>query len=219
MVECCIFDLDGTLLYTLDSITYHLNKTLSSEGYGEITVDDTKTFIGDGARLLVKRALEKNGVMDDEVLNRVLKKYNKAYNDDPIPYTEYYEGILELVDSLVASGVKLCVVTNKPEVTARQLVAHFLPDRFSLVYGGRDGAILKPDPSDTLRAIHELGVEVKKTAFIGDTSVDIKTAKNAGVGISVGVSWGFRERDELVNAGADFVADAPLDIIPELEKI
>ena len=219
LVECCIFDLDGTLLSTLDTITYHLNNTLREAGIPEITVEDCRSFIGDGARQLVTRACAKGGVADTRTVDRVLGVYNAAYNSAPLPYTAPYPGVTELVDALFARGVKLAVVTNKPEVTAKQLIDHFFGDRFAIVRGGREGAVLKPDPTETLSVMGELGVSSLATAFIGDTAVDITTGKNARVGICVGVSWGFRDKAELLSAGADLLVDTADGLYRELERI
>lgn len=205
MIRCCIFDLDGTLLSTLDTITYHLNSTLLSFGLRKITVDDCAVFIGNGARKLVERAIKASGEYSDELRDKVLSVYNEAYNFDPLPLTEPYPGIIELVNKLYDSGVHLGVVTNKPEITARQLISYFFGDKFISVIGGRPGACLKPDPADSLSLIESIGVEASKTAFIGDTYVDIQTGKNMGAALSVGVLWGFRDEDELSRAGADVI--------------
>lgn len=219
VIECCVFDLDGTLLQTLDTITYHLNNTLSSEGLITISSEDTRRFIGNGARKLVSRAVGVSGEVGEDKVERVLTVYNTAYNKDPLPYTYPYHGVTELIDALYEKGIKLAVVTNKPEATANQLITHFFPNRFSCVCGGRAGAILKPDPTDTLEVIRKLGASPETTAFIGDTSVDIETGKNVGVAISVGVSWGFRNREELIASGADLIVDTADNLLCRLEKI
>ena len=217
MIKCAIFDLDGTLLSTLDTITLHLNNTLQAEGLPVITLEECRAFIGNGARKLVSRAVGKSGDVDAVVTERVLKTYNRAYNDDPLPLTVPYDGIPELVDALLLRGVRLAVVTNKPEPTAKKLIEHFFPNKFSLVIGGREGAVLKPDPADTLYAIKALGYSAKEAVFVGDTSVDILTGKNAGVALSVVVSWGFREKAELVDAGADIIINEAPQLLREVD--
>ena len=207
MINYVIFDLDGTLLYTLDSILYHLNRTLADNGLSMITLSQCSDFIGDGARKLVKRAVEAGGVFDEDLIKKVLSEYNAAYNADPLPHTYPYEGITELVDELFERGVVLGVVTNKPEPTAIQLVSHFFGDKISFVRGGRQGAVLKPDPTDSIAALSAFGGVPGECAFVGDTPVDIATAKNMGAALSVAVSWGFRTRAELEAVGADVVAD------------
>lgn len=213
MLKYAIFDLDGTLLYTLKSILYHLNNTLSSNGLKEITLAECGEFIGNGARLLVERAVNNGGVSDTEVVKKVLGEYNHAYNSEPLPHTYPYDGITELVGTLHNEGVKIGVVTNKPEPTARQLVEHFFGDKISFVRGGRSGAVLKPDPTDSLDALSTLGGVHSECAFIGDTYVDIETGKNMRAALSIGVLWGFRTREELEGAGADMVTDDPNAIL------
>ena len=207
MIKYVLFDLDGTLLSTLDTIAYHLNSTISSRRLGEVTVEDCRQFIGDGARKLVTRTLAKNGVFDDEIISEVLLAYNDAYNTDPLPLTKPYDGVVDLVDRLYEMGVTLVVVTNKPEPTAVQLIEYFFPGKFAVVSGGRDEAILKPDPKESLDILKRLGGVPSECAFVGDTNVDIKTGKNMRAALTIGVSWGFRSRDELLESGADFVAD------------
>jgi phosphoglycolate phosphatase len=134
-----------------------------------------------------------------------------------LPLTVPYDGIPELVDALLLRGVRLAVVTNKPEPTAKKLIEHFFPNKFSLVIGGREGAVLKPDPADTLYAIKTLGYSREEAVFVGDTSVDILTGKNAGVALSVGVAWGFREKAELVDAGADIIINEASELLREVD--
>ena len=129
-IRCVIFDLDGTLLSTLDTITYHLNFALRQYGLTEISVADTAAFIGNGARKLVMRAIGKNHERTDALVSSVLLKYNSAYDSDPLPLTFPYEGISELVDELVCRGITLGVITNKPEPTAKKLVEHFFGGKF-----------------------------------------------------------------------------------------
>lgn len=219
MIKYVLFDLDGTLLSTLETITYHLNNTLVAETFGKISVDDTRAFIGNGARKLVARALAKVGVFDGEALTRVLFSYNEAYNSDPLPKTYPYDGITELVDTLYARGITLGVVTNKPEPTAKTLIEHFFPGKFAFVSGGREGAVLKPDPTESLRLLAELGGTAAECAFVGDTSVDIETGKNMAAALSIGVSWGFRSREELLSVGADVIADHPSEILAALDGV
>lgn len=216
MIKYVIFDLDGTLLYTLESILCHLNSTLESHNLKKITIDQCSDFIGDGARKLVARAVEVSGVDDVDTVNEVLSEYNAAYNSDPLPHTYPYEDITELVDRLKEHGITLGVVTNKPEPTVSQLVEYFFSGKFTFIKGGREGAVLKPDPSDSIEALATLGGSASECAFVGDTFVDIRTAENMGAALSIGVSWGFRSRDELVSAGADVVVDRPCQIITSI---
>ena len=206
MIKYVLFDLDGTLLSTLETITYHLNATISGLSLGEVSLEDTRQFIGNGARKLVSRALSKNGVEDEATVSRVLEIYNHAYDSDPLPHTYPYEGVVELVEALYERGITLGVVTNKPEPTAIKLVESFFSGKFAFVRGGKEGAILKPDPTEAIALLRSVGGDASECAFIGDTDVDILTGKNMGAALSIGVSWGFRSREELEMAGADLVS-------------
>lgn len=219
MIKCCIFDLDGTLLYTIPSITYHINNVFKEEGFFPITEDDCRRFIGNGASKLIERSLRRVGAYSEEVHKRVLAAYNRAYDSDPYYLTEPYEGTALVIDKLRSRGVKLAVLSNKPDSTARLAVEHFFPDSFGVVMGGRDGLPLKPAPDSTHALLAELGISPSDTAFIGDSDVDILTGKNAGVAVTVGAAWGFRGREELERAGADVIADSAMDALSELLRI
>lgn len=213
MIKFVLFDLDGTLLSTLDTIAYHLNTVISESSLGGVTVEDCCAFIGDGARKLVSRALEKNRVLDEETVTRVLSLYNESYDADPFTLTQPYDGVTSLVNELYDMGVVLGVVTNKPEPTAIKLIDAFFPGKFAFVRGGCKGIALKPDPTEAIRLLRAFGGKVDECAFVGDTSVDILTAKNMNASVSIGVSWGFRDRDELLSAGADFVIDSAAQVL------
>ena len=213
MIRCCIFDLDGTLLDTLPTIKYHLNNTLAVYGLPPATDEDTKIYIGDGAYQLIYRAFTARGISDPDVIARALAEYKAAYDASPYYLTTVYDGIEEMLDALTAAGVTLAVLSNKPDLAAGLVVRNFLPDRFILVRGGRDGVALKPDPAAALDMLTELGFSPDECAFVGDTSVDITTGKNMGASISVGVLWGFRDRAELATAGADIIVENACDIL------
>ena len=215
MIKYCIFDLDGTLLNTIRSITYYVNKTLASFGIDPITEDECKIFVGDGARKLIERSLLSKGIISEEINERVLLKYNADYDADPYYLTEPYPGIPELLASLRQRGLVLGVLSNKPDPTAVSVVRRFFGDTFAFIAGGKDGVPLKPDPTSVNAMLSEMGGTPSALAFIGDTAVDIKTAKNAGAHLSVGVSWGFRDKSELERAGADVIVDSALDILTE----
>lgn len=218
MIKYALFDLDGTLLSTLDTIRHHLDTTVSGLSLGTVTLEDTRQFIGNGARKLVARALAKNGVTDEDTVEKVLAIYNRAYDSDPLPLTHPYDGVVELVDVLYERGITLGVVTNKPEPTAVKLVESFFPGRFAFVRGGRAGAILKPDPTEALSLIASVGGTPSECAFIGDTDVDVITGKNMGAALSIGVAWGFRSREELVSAGADLVLDRADEVLAAITE-
>ena len=216
MIKCCIFDLDGTLLDTLPTIQYYMNVTLERHGIAPTSLDDCRRYIGDGARLLVTRALTERGITDKELTERVLNEYKSAYDAEPLHLTKAYEGIHELLTLLSEQGITLAVLSNKPDTAARGVVEHFFPGVFHAVRGGTDGVPLKPIPTAALSICNELGISPSECAFIGDTAVDIVTAENMGAGLSVGVLWGFRDREELERAGARVIVASPLDILREV---
>lgn len=216
MIKYCIFDLDGTLLNTITTITYYVNSIFKEENITPITEEECKIFIGDGARMLIKRALNSRGIVDDETIRRVLKNYNDAYDRAPLYLTEPYPGIREVVRELSSRGVILGVVSNKPDATTVQIVKEYFKDLFSFVRGGRDGVPLKPSPVAPLEMLSLMGGDTRELAFIGDTAVDIETGKNMGAKLSIGVIWGFRDKAELINAGADVIVSSAEDLMREV---
>lgn len=213
MIKCCIFDLDGTILDTIGSITYFVNKTLNEYGIESVTVEECKYFAGNGARNLIKRALTSKGVTDEALTEKILADYVEAYDKDPLYLTTVFEGIDGLLSELRLRGVKLAVLSNKPDSTVKSIVKDFFGDAFDVALGGRDGVPLKPDPTAALDILNMLGFTPEETAWVGDTSTDIETAKNLKAALSVGVLWGFRKRDELEGAGADIIASSADEVL------
>lgn len=212
MIKLCIFDLDGTLLDTIRGITYFVNEVFAAEGISPITEEECKIFVGDGARLLIRRALASKGIDSEERTEEILKKYQAAYNAEPNKLTEPYPYVLSALSELKTSGVRLAVLSNKPHATTLAVIERYFPNTFDAVYGARDGVALKPTPDAALAIVRELGVLPDCTAFIGDTAVDIVTGKNMGAALSVGALWGFRDELELVRAGADRLAKSALEL-------
>ena len=216
MIKCCIFDLDGTILNTITTITYFVNKTLQKFGYPNITEDQCKYFVGNGARLLITRTLAHFGVTDEKTAGAVLDAYDRDYKSDPYYLTAKYDGIDELLSGLRRAGIRLAVVSNKQDRIAKDAVSHFFPDTFDMVVGGKDGVPLKPAPDAPLSVLTTLGFSPEECAFIGDTAVDVQTGKNMNAARVIGVSWGFRKREEL--SDADYVADDPAQILRVLTE-
>lgn len=219
MIKCCIFDLDGTVLDTVKSITYYVNKTFEAHGIDKITVDECKYFAGNGARLLIKRSLASKGIYDEDFLNKILPEYVAAYDSDPWYLTAPFDGIVKLLSDLKSQGIKIAVMSNKPDSTVKIVVPHFFGDVFDIVLGGREGIPLKPDPAAAKEILGSLGISESETAWIGDTSTDIETGKNLNVRLTVGVLWGFRKREELEGAGADVVVSSADEILREVKSI
>ena len=211
-IKCAVFDLDGTLLDTIKTITYYLNFALGKNGLESVSEEECMSFVGDGVRMLLLRAIEAKGEYSDELYARMYEDYNAAYNAEPHYLTEAYGGIPEMLAELKARGIRLAVLSNKPHFATRATIEKFFPDTFDIVNGGRDGVPLKPDPTSLLVTISALASSSSECAYIGDSDVDMQTAKNANTALAIGVSWGFRSRELLIESGADCIADTAADL-------
>jgi len=208
MIKACIFDMDGTTVNTINSIKYFANNALEKFGLQGYEADDYKIMVGNGARTLVTRMVEGKGG-DAETLEKVLVEYNTTYDNDFMYLTEAYPGIIDLLKSLKAEGIKTAIVSNKPHSTAKKVSDKLFGDGLiDICRGGMEGVPLKPDPTAVFQVMEELGVKAEECLYIGDTAVDMKTGKSAGI-YTIGVLWGFRSYDEMKNAGADEITDRP----------
>lgn len=207
-IKCAVFDLDGTLLNTIKTITHYLNLTLNSFGLPTVSEQDAMSFVGDGAVKLIERTLKHVGA-DESFFDKVYKAYNRAYNASPYYLTEPYEGIPELLSVLKSRGIRLAVLSNKPDFAVKAAAEHFLPCCFDLVFGGRDGVPLKPCPDALFDILRELSATPEQTAYIGDSEPDVQTAKNAGVALPIFVTYGFRTEEQLLAVGAVNLVDTP----------
>ncbi len=219
MIKVCVFDLDGTLLDTIESIRYFVNLTIEKYGIEKISTEECKIFVGDGAKQLIKRTLASRKINDAALEEKILSEYNESYLANPYYLTEAYGGIYELIDGLRAHGIKIAVVSNKPDFVTRPIVEHFFGDKIDLCFGKRDGVPLKPSPKSTLEAICTLGAEAWESVFVGDTGVDMQTGRAAHSAFVIGVRWGFRSEDELRESGADVVVSLPSEILAEVMKL
>ena len=209
MDKICVFDLDGTLLNTLDSIAYYVNKALEKNGYGSVPTEKIRQFIGHGARNLVTRALEYTGAENPDI-DRILAEYVELYNSDATYLVNPYEGITEMFAALKNAGVSMAVLSNKPHSSTADIIETvFGTDYFYKCEGQREGVPIKPDPTSTLEIIK--GFDKRGCYYIGDSPSDVKTAQNAGVH-SIAVTWGFRSKEELSAAQPEFIAEKPSDI-------
>ena len=211
MFKVAIFDLDGTLLNTLDDLANACNYALNKFSFPTHNVEEYKKFIGNGIYKLVERAVP-NNKKDKETVEKVLKTFSDYYNEHMIDMTKPYDGIVDILDELRAKGIKLAVVSNKKHEFTIEIVEKYFEDRFDIVFGHRENYKEKPDPTSVLEVIEKLNILKSECIYIGDSNVDILTAKNAGVK-SVGVSWGFRDREELANEGANYLTDNNIELL------
>ncbi len=205
MYKLVIFDLDGTLLDTLPDLQAVLNFCLKMSALPELSLDDTKKFIGNGAKKLVERAV---GVDNSSLVEEVYRNYNKYFAQCDNSLTRLFDGVDGLLKRLKDLNIKLTILSNKPQYGVTSAYQKFLSEyRFDAVLGQADGVPLKPDPSVTLEIINNFGLRREECLFVGDGETDVLTAKNAGVNC-VSVLWGYRTLKQLEEVGAKtFVKD------------
>lgn len=208
MIKALIYDLDGTLADTLPSLCQAINMTMDHYGAPLRTCEDVRLAIGNGARMLVKRLLPDALAKHEDKVTEALLYYNARYAET---YTaaDCYVGIQDAVTALCHRGYTSAVLSNKPDKYTVALCRILFPENtFALTQGQQEGVPTKPDPTAPLSIAARLGVRPEECAFIGDSEVDIRTAKNAGM-MSVGCAWGYRSADDLRAEGADAVIDTP----------
>ena len=212
MFAAVIFDLDGTLADTLEDIADAMNRVLRREGFPGYDYAAYRYLIGRGMRNLVIQALPAGDRADDTIA-RCLAELLADYSEHFLVKTSLYEGVAELLGELRAAGVGLAVLSNKVDELTRGIVDGLTePGTFDVVMGAQAGVPLKPDPAAALLVSVRLGVSPEAVAYVGDSGVDMRTATAAGM-LPVGVTWGFRTKDELVENGARAVLDQPLDLL------
>lgn len=206
--KAILFDMDGTLLDTLSDMTDAVNHVLTAHGYPARTAEEVRSFVGNGAARLIARAVPEG--LPDEETAAVLAEYRAWYEAHSCIKTAPYPGIPAALAVLRREGARLAVVSNKPDGATRALAAKFFPDL--LAFGQTQGVPTKPAPDMVYRALNALGVEPESAVYVGDSEVDVATAKNAGLPL-VAVSWGFRGREALLTAGAETVADNAAELL------
>ena len=210
-VRAAIFDLDGTLLDTLEDIARAMDFALQRHGLSPHTLDDYRQFVGEGVRNLVRRAVGASGGIG-ELESEVFAAFRRRYDEQLVVTTRPYPGVVELLDRLRERGIVTGVLSNKPDDTTRVLVERFFPGRITLARGERPSAPRKPDPTAALEMAKALEVDAASCLFAGDSRVDMETATRAEM-FGVGVLWGFRGREELVSSGARAVVEHPEEIL------
>lgn len=220
MKRLVIFDLDGTLLDTIGDLAAACNYMLGLRGLGLHTREEYAKMVGNGILNLVKRALPEE-LRTPEYVEAAREDFLSYYTANIDRHTIPYDGIRQVLHTLQGDGWCLAVASNKFDDGTQKLVATIFPDvEFKAIYGNREGFPLKPDKALLDLIMKECGTDVGSTIMVGDSGVDIQTAKSAGV-CSVGCTWGFRSREELEENGADYIIDKPielLNIINELKR-
>ncbi len=217
MKKLAIFDLDGTLLYTLEDLHASTNFALDSEGLPLRSLDEVRRFVGNGIRKLIERAVPPD--TPPEQLERVFETFKRHYSANCMVLTRPYPGIPEALTALKAQGFRLGVVSNKADAPAKALIAHYFPDTFDSVVGERESVRKKPAPDSVLETLRSLGCTAEDAVYIGDSDVDGQTAANSGCDCVL-VSWGFRSRDVLEAFDCPIADDAAelLRLLTEAEK-
>jgi phosphoglycolate phosphatase len=214
--KAVIFDLDGTLLDTLEDIASATNRVLKEKSFPSHKLDAYRYFVGDGSKMLITRALPEDK-RDEDTVFTCFKIFIKDYGQNWKINTKPYEGITEMLDVLKARGLKMSVLSNKPHEFTKRCVTEFLSNwSFDVVLGQRDKFPQKPDPASAIKIARQIDMLPSDFLFLGDTAIDMKTAIAAGM-FPVGALWGFRPLKELQESGAGALIKKPIEILNLLD--
>lgn len=211
MYKAVIFDLDGTLLNTLDDLAASVNFALKTCGYPERTIEEVRAFIGNGVIKLMQRATP-DGISQED-FDRCFGSFRTHYLKHMFDTTKPYDGILPLLDTLKAAGIKTAVVSNKLHSGVVGLCKDFFGDRLTCAFGVLDESERKPAPANVFKAIKEMQVEAADCVYVGDSEVDVQTANNAGLDC-IAVTWGYRDPDVLKMNSPKYMIEKPEEILP-----
>jgi phosphoglycolate phosphatase len=213
-----IFDLDGTLVDTLEDISCSVNRALEDFHFPAHNKESYLPMIGWGWRKLCIQALPQES-RNEEIVQQIFDTAFRYYKEAPAAFSKPYQGIPELLSALQQAKIKTAVLTNKLDSLAKNIIAELFPTgTFSAVFGEREGIPRKPDPAAVWEILMELDSAPRENIFVGDSEVDIETAKAAGCH-AVGVSWGFRDRSVLEQAGAERIIDKPNDLLKIIREV
>ena len=212
MYKTYIFDLDGTLLDTLGDLATSVNYALRTHGMPEHSIDDVRRFVGNGVRLLMERAVPDGAA--NPLFDEAFATFRKHYMEHSLDTTRPYDGIPEILTELKSRGWRLAVVSNKFMLATQELIHHFFPDTIEVAIGEHEaeGIRKKPAPDTVFAALKQLGVDKDGAVYVGDSDVDILTAHNSGLPC-ISVLWGFRDRDFLIQNGAETFISAPSELL------
>ncbi len=216
MKKLVIFDLDGTLLNTIEDLAQAANYALEKNEFATHSMASYPFFVGNGVRRLITRVLPEDH-RDEETVNHLLKDFLEFYNEHCTQYTRPYDGMPELLSDLHDMGVRMAVASNKYQQAVDKIIGHYFPDiNFVAVEGQREGVNIKPDPSVVFSILAQAQVAKADTLYVGDSGVDMETARRACID-SVGVTWGFRPEKELNEYHANCIVNRPIDILDVVE--
>ena len=219
MIKACVFDLDGTLLDTITTISHYVNMALNKFGLPSIETERFKYLVGNGAKILIERSLNEVDAYSEEMFEKVFAYYNEKYNADTKLYTEPYPGIYELLNEIKKENLLTAVVSNKPDFATKSVIKDFFEDGLIDIPRGQvEGVPVKPAPDGAIEVLKQLGVTPEESIYVGDTWVDMQTGKSLGA-FTIGVLWGFREYDELKSNGADLIVEKPSEIMDYIKKV
>ncbi len=213
-ISAVIFDLDGTLVDTVQDIAYSMNLVLNERGYPSQPVSDYKSYIGGGTKEMVKAIVSQvSSIIDLENIKNMHDRFTDIYFCNLTKFSLPYAGVASVLEQLSSENIYLGVISNKTDVLTKQIINFYFPEiRFSFVKGMVDGIPKKPNPESTLTSLDLIKVKASEAVFIGDTAIDISTGKAAGMK-TIGVTWGYRDRQELLGSGATAIVDHPQDIL------
>ena len=217
MKKLVIFDLDGTLLNTIEDLGQAANYALERNGYATHSMASYPYFVGNGVRRLMTRVLPEDA-RDDETVDRVLGDFIAYYDEHCTDYTKPYSGMPELLQDLQDMGVAMAVASNKYQKAVSKIIPHYFPSiDFIAIEGHREGVNVKPDPSVVFSILATAQLPKGDCLYVGDSGVDMETARRACID-SVGVTWGFRSKKELVEYHANVIVESPIDILDVVEN-
>ena len=213
MKKAVIFDLDGTLSDSIHSIKYCGDKAMEAVGLGGFSTDDYKYFVGDGAANLIKRALIANGDTELKFFDEAFVVYKEVFRENCMYKVEPYEGIRDLLAALKEKEIKIVVLSNKPHAeTINVIETLFGKGYFDVIQGQKENVPIKPSPEGAFQILKQLEMTADEILYLGDTATDMKTGKSTGA-FTIGALWGFRERKELEEGGADAIIAHPLEVL------
>lgn len=209
-IKGILFDLDGTLCNTLLDLAAATNRVITAHGFEAKPVENFKQYVGNGAKMQLKRAIGQE--ISEELFETIHKEYIADYGTHYLDETCAYSGVEETVAALYEKGIRMGVVTNKPQQMATDIVKAVFGEQIVEVWGNTPNFPLKPDPALPLHVMNRLGLTPEETLFVGDSGVDMQTGVNCGM-TAVGVTWGFRDAQELKNAGANHLIETPAQLL------